>query len=1054
MKRSGIFRPLLLLCCSCFWGMVVFAQSNNAVIVGRVLDSSGAAVPNAQITVTNQGTGISSKGTTAGEGDYTATNLEPGVYSLAVVANGFEQATVHDITLFVNQTARVNVTLHVGNVSTQVVTNATAPLVQSETSSVGEVVDSHQVIQMPLDGRTNIFNLLALAPGVQTTSVSQNPAVSGGTWYGSTNETIDGVSDNDIANERLSPAAPSLEAIEEFKVIANGSSAEFGHGGAQVLIETKSGTNELHGTLFEFNRNRALAAKNWFAESVPLPPFNRNEFGGSLGGPIMKDKMFFFGSFESLHRITSTTTVDSVPTAAMKTGNFSGLAAIDMPGTSTPFPNNQIPSSMISSVATALLKFSPDPNLPGISNNFVYNTPTYEIDNRYSGRVDYQLTPQDKITGRYFYAGDGPYLDGVSGATNLYGNYAGYGSQDQNAGVMYTRVISANMVNQAIAGFQQVRDYRIPQNNTFDPTTIIPGLTEPAPGLGGLPTVTITGYTGFFDQAGAPDRQRDFQVLDNLSWVLRQHTLKMGFEYQRVIDYQEQNPAPARGSFAFNGVYTGNAFADFLLGDTNQTEKTTEILISEPEDNRYATFIQDDWTYSPKLTLNLGLRWEYQSPFQNGTGNLANFYPGIGLVLISGIPNPILAGLPVVNGSSVGINRSNYMNKDLHNFAPRIGFAFRPFATANFVVSSSYGIFYNVIGGYVGAFNLPNNPPFQTVETYTAAPGNVPTLTMANPFPGTGTITANPVVNAVARNRVNSYMQQWNLTLEGEVLKDTALRVSYIGNKGTHLDEQLNLDDPGPGPGVVQLRRPYQPWSTVNYYTSSIWSITNQLEVGAVRRLRQGMSFQAQYQFTRGFTLQPYGVVAPTDPFDPALDYGNADFIRRNYVAINYTYDLPFGKNRHFALSGAADLLLGGWQLASIASAGTGQPYSVTFTSTVVGWPSSRANLISKNTAGDGTIKEWFNPAAFALPAPYTYGNSQRNSLFGPGIVNWDQAVYKNLTFRERFNLEFRAEFFNILNHPDFDIPASNISVPSTDGHISDTVNTPRDIQLALRLSF
>jgi hypothetical protein len=1041
------------LCCLNVRMPEAFAQTNGATLVGSVLDTTGATVPNAPVTVTNQATGNFSKTVTSSEGEYVVTNLDPGSYSVSVNANGFEEETLHNVTLFVNQTARVSLSLHLGNVATKIEVDATEPVVASETSSVGEIVDSRQITQMPLDGRSTIFNLLALAPGVQATSVAQNPAISGGTWYGATNETVDGVSSNDVGNERLSPAAPSLESIEEFKVIANGSSAEFGHGGAQVLIETKSGTNELHGSLFEFNRNRVFTAKNYFATSLPLPPFNRNEFGGSLGGPLKRNKLFYFGSFESLHRITTTPTVDSVPTAAMESGNFSGLSTIVMPGTSTPFPNNQIPSGMISPIATALLAFSPAPNLPGITNNFVYNTPTFEIDNRYTGRVDYQINSSNKITGRYFYAGDGPYLDGVSGATNEYGNYTGYGSADQNAGVTYTHIFSASIVNETIAGFQQVHDYRIPQNSSYDPTKNFPGLAEPAPGLGGLPGITITGYTGFSDPAGSYDTQRDFPVIDNLTWIRGKHALKTGVEYQRVNDNQLQNPAPARGSFSFNGVYTGNAFADFLLGDTIATSKTTGPLISQPQDNRYAAFLQDDWSIARNVTLNLGLRWEYQSPFQQGTGQIANFYPGTGLVRVEGTPNPLLAGLPVVSGDSVNISSKNYMNPDRHNLAPRVGFAYRPLGNGSFVVSSSYGIYYNVVSGYAGAFDLPLNPPFQTVETYTASPGNTPTLTLANPFPGTGTITANPVVYAVDRHRVNSYMQQWNLTLEGEVLRNTAVRASYIGSKGTHLDEQANLDDPGNVVGTVQPYRPYQPWSAVNYYTSNINSSMNQLQLGAVRRMSSGLSAQVEYQFTREFTLQPYGVTAPTDPFDPRYDYGNADFLRRNYVTINFTYMLPFGSGRHFALSGITNTVLGGWQIASIASAGSGQPYSVTFTSKVVGWESSRADLVGSPT-GNGTIKDWFNPAAFTLPAPYTYGTSQRNSLFGPKDVNWDQAVYKNWAIKERLNFQFRAEFFNILNHPDMDVPASNISVPSTAGVISDTVNNARDLQFAGRLSF
>jgi hypothetical protein len=614
-------------------------------------------------------------------------------------------------------------------------------------------------------------------------------------------------------------------------------------------------------------------------------------------------------------------------------------------------------------------------------------------------------------------------------------------------------VISPSIINEVRFGFLQLNYYRTPQNNSLDPSTLIPGITPPAPGLGGLPTINITGFTGLFDQPGSGDLQRNYQFFDNLSWVRGAHSMKFGGEFQRVSAFNRQNPAPARGGFSFDGRYTGNAFADFLLGDTYTTSITTNSLQTEPQNNRGAVFFQDDWTFSSKLTLNLGLRWEYEGPFQNGKGNLANFYPGIGLVVLAGTPNPVFSSLPYVGGASVHLDTGNYMNKDLHNFAPRIGFAYRPFGTSHFVVRSSYAIFYNVIGGYVGPLNLANNVPFQTVENYAATPGNTPSLTLANPFPGTGTITANPTVNAVAKNRVNGYMQQWNFTLEGEVLKNTALRASYVGNKGTHLDRQLNLNDPGPAPGVVQLRRPYQPYATINYYESGANSSLNQLQLGAVRRLAAGLSFEVEYQLTHELNEQPYGIAAPTDPFNTHLDWGNADFIRRNYATINLTYDLPFGKGRRFSLSGIKDKLLGGWQLASISSLGSGQPFSVTFTSTTVGWPSSRANLVG-NTSGAGTIAQWFNPAAFAVPAPFTYGNSPRNLLYGPGIINWDQAVYKVTNITERARLEFRAEFFNIMNHANFDVPAANISVPSTVGKISNTTNTPRDIQFGMRLSF
>ncbi|MDQ6678358.1 MAG: TonB-dependent receptor, partial [Acidobacteriota bacterium] len=950
----------------------------------------------------------------------------------------------------------IDVTLEVGNLASRIEVEASAPIVQSETSSIGQVVDSRQVQKMPLDGRGNIFNLLALAPGVQASG--QNPEISGGTWFGSTNMTVDGVSNIDTGNERLSPVAPSLESIEEFKVIANGASAEFGRGGSQVLIATKSGTNQFHGSLFAFNRNRALAAKNFFATGLPKPPFNRNEYGGSLGGPIFKDKLFFFGTFEGLRRVTSTTITSSQPTVALKNGDFAGLPAIRDPETNAPFLNNLLPANRISATAKELLKYASDPNkagtgAAGLGNNFIYNTPTREGNDRYTGRMDYQATGKDRITGRYYRAADGPYVSGVGNATDKYGNWSGFGAATHNAGLSYTRLLSARVINEVRFGFLQINYYRTPQNFALDPSSFVPGIVAPVPGLGGLPTVSITGFTGFFDQPGSGDLQRDYEFYDNVSWVLGHHSLKFGGEYQRVSAFNFQNPAPARGGFTFDGRYTGNAFADFLLGYTAGTSRTTENLQTEPRNNRGAAFLQDDWTVSKKLTLNLGLRWEYEAPFQNSTGNLANFYPGIGLVLLSGTPSPVFANLPVVDGKSVHLDPSNYVNKDLNNFAPRVGFAYRPFGSSTFVIRSSYGIYYNVIGGYIGTTNLANNPPFQTTQTFAATPGNTPSLTFANAFPGTPAIPANATVNAIAKNRANGYMQQWNFTVEGEVFKNTALRASYVGNKGTHLDRQLNLNDPGPAPGVVQLRRPYQPFGNINYFESGANSILNQIQLGATRRFAQGLSFGVEYQYSKELNEQPFGIAAPTNPFNARMDRGNADFIRRHYVIINYTYLLPFGNGRRFPLSGFADRVLGGWQLAGISSLGTGQPFSVTFTSSTVGWPSSRADIVG-SPAGAGNIYQWFNPAAFAVPAPYTYGNSARNFLFGPGIINWDQSLYKNTRIGERANLEFRAEFFNVMNHANFDIPASNISVPSTIGRITSTSNSPRAIQFGARLSF
>ncbi len=1038
---------------------VAWSQATRGVIVGRVVDPSASAVVGPKVVLQNERTGISAETTASGQGEYTFTNVEPGIYRVSVSARGFNTGVVANINVFVDQTVRVDVRLDVGDVATQIEVRATLPVVQSEASSLGSVVDSKQVSTLPLNGRSGILGLMVMAPGVQRASI--NPMVAGGAWFGGANMTVDGVSNIDVGNERILPLAPSIESIGEFKVIANGAPAEYGKGGAQVVVVSKSGTNEVHGSLFAYNRNRALSAKHVFATHLPKPSFNRNEFGGSLGGPVVRNKLFYFGNFEGLRRRVSSTTVHAMPTAALKEGNFSGLSAIRDPLNAMPFPNNRIPTGRISGASRELLKFASDPNGPGtgaagLGNNFTTTVPTRESYDRYSVRIDAQPTSLNRITGRFYLADNGPFISAVGTGTDKFGNWGGFGTATRNAMGSYTRVLSPVLINEVRFGFVHTNYFRQPQNFDFDPSKIIPGLISPVPGLGGLPTVSIVGFRGFFDQPGSGDRQRSYEIAETLSWTRRSHTVKAGFDFQRASSLNFQNPPPIRGSFNFDGRYAGHPFADFMLGNPSLTGRVSKNVEAEPQNSRYAGFIQDDWNIMPRLTLNIGLRYEYEGLFVNGRGDMANFYPELGkVVLLRGTAEPrLLATLPIIDGQSVNLNPGNFINKDRNNFGPRLGLAFRPFGTTRFVIRSSYGIFYNVIGGYSGNFQIALNPPFRVAETFEPAPGTVPSLSFERPFPGAGNIPASPSLNAISGSRRNPYHQQWNFTLEHEFARNTAVRASYVGNKGTHLERLFNLNDPPPAPGAVQPRRPYQPFGPITYYESGRDSITNQLQLGAIRRFSSGFAFQFEYQFTRALGEQIH-VLAPMDNRNTRLDRGNLDNIRRHFVATNYVYDLPFGKGKRFlsSLSGPAGALLSGWQIAGISTFGGGEPFSVTFASTVLGWPSSRANIVGDPKISNPSVQRWFNPAAFAVPAPFQFGNSARNLLFGPGFFNWDGAVFKSTQLTDRTRLDFRAEFFNILNHPNFGIPASNISVPATVGRIASATD-PRDIQFALRLVF
>jgi hypothetical protein len=1048
-------------------GLSMRAQSTRGTLLGRVSDPTGSAIPQAQVVIENQGTALRVEITSSADGDYAATNVEPGLYRVTITAPGFKTRVARDVVVQVNQTVRLDSTLEVGDVNTRLEVEAVAPVIQTDASAVGNVVNGKQITQMPLNGRNNLNGLLALAPGVQGTGT--NPYIGGNYGFGVSNLTIDGVGGNDIGNERNMTTVPSLDSIGEFKVIANGASAEFGQGGAQIVVAMKAGTNDLRGSFFYFNRNRATAANNFFSNraGLPNPKYNRNEYGVAVGGPILKNKLFYFGSFEGFRQASAVTNTIAMPTTAMRSGNFSALGTvIKDPFTGIAFPGNIIPTNRISPVAQGLDKFFSAPNLPGVGAsglgaNYTVNVGQTEPVDRYSIKVDYLITDRDRISGRYFKSADGPY-NATGSLSDKFGNWNGFGNDTNNTMFNYIRVVTPNLINEARFGWQDNHYFRTPQNNDFDPSALIPGLIKPVAGLGGLPTVTILGFAGFLDQPGSGDRQANYELTESLNWSHGRHTVKGGVGFQRVSSFNRQNTPPYRGNFAFDGRYSGNAFADFLIGALDASGRNSRNALNESVDNRYSAFLQDDWQVSNRLTVNAGVRYEYQGLFQNSQGDLSNFVPSLNaMVVVSGMAdaNPLLLStLPIVDGAKAGYDTSNYTHPDRNNFAPRLGFAWRPFNNSRFVVRSSYGWFYAVIAGYNFLLSQGvTNPPFRVQESFPPDPGTVPSLTWANPFPGQGTIPTSPAIIAQAVNRVNPYIQEWNFTTEYEVVKNLAFRASYVASKGTHLERNGEINEPPNAPGPIQARRPYQPWGSITYWESGRNSIVNSVQAGLVRRYSSGLTFQVEYQFNKGLGEYEFGT-APSNPQDFRYDRGNLDSIRAHWVVGNYSYDLPFGQGKLFgsSVSGWGDRLIGGWQLNGIVTAGSGAPYSVTFTPTQIGWIGNRANVSSYGAAtpSNRSIDQWFNPAAFSIPAPFTYGTSARNALFGPGLFSWDAGVFKAIRITERVRSTFRAELFNATNHTSFGLPATNLSVPASVGRITSTSVAARTVQFGLRLDF
>jgi hypothetical protein len=712
---------------------VTLSAQTAGVIVGRVTDPSGAQVPSAKIELVNQNTGIKAATTASTQGDYVLPRVSPGTYQLTVSAPGFKTAIRNDIPILVNQTAREDVSLTVGDIASSVEVAAEIPVVQSETSSIGQVVDSTQVTQMPLNGRDSIYGLLMMAPGVQDSG--SNPMISGSAYRGGTGMTIDGAANDDMLNERINLPVPSLDTVSEFKVLTNGSPAEFGKP-AQIVVVSKGGNNGTHGSLLEFNRNNVMAAKSHAAELIVKPPYKRNEFGGSIGGPIKKNKLFYFGSYEGLRLVQYTLTQESMPTAAMKTGNFAGIYAIKDPlAASALFPGAIIPASRISPIAQDFLPFLPNPNQQGSSNglgvNLAENVPTDQPNDRYSTRADYQISAKDTLNVRYFWANNGPYVSATGGGI-LFDNWGGFGLTSKNLASSYTRILSSSLVNVFNFNINYYSDYRTPQNSTFNVNSVIPQDPAPQAGLGGLPTITMSGFTTMQDQPGSADVNHNQTIIDSLNWTKGKHTVKAGLSLTRISVVNRQNSAPYRGSFTFNGTYSGEAFADFLMGYITSSTYITSNFTLDDLNYRTAYYVQDDWRVTSRLTVNAGVRYEYETPWEK-RNDLSYWSQSLNqLVVVQGNAVPALANaLPVVSGKSLGVNSSNYIDLGKKNFAPRLGLAYRPFNTSKFVIRASYGIFYNPMSEYddqIDARDLGLNPPFRATYVFNA-PAGAPTIT-------------------------------------------------------------------------------------------------------------------------------------------------------------------------------------------------------------------------------------------------------------------------------------------------------------------------------------
>ncbi len=1107
-RRSLLCTPILGL--MLLAGARLFAQGITGTISGTVTDPTGAAVPGATVTIRQASTNALHAVTTSDNGSFTATQLPPGDYAVDVEHQGFEHFRQTGVHLTIDQTVSLTAVLPLGSLSETVNVSGAAPVIQTSDSSVGSVIESQAIQNTPLNGRLSLMGLIALAPGVQGVGAQDQLATRGMTFaggtgsrnsYGGLASTLDGVSNAEVTLQRAEPEIPSLDAISQFKMVTTGAPAEFGQPMA-LIVASASGTNRFHGELLEYNRSKGMGAKSYFNGAARRPPYERNEFGGNFNGPILipglydgRDRSFFFVGYEGFRLSQSYTDNTQQPTALMRQGIFTEFPTLKLidPLTGLPFTTaNTIPTGRINAVSQQLMNLlMPATTTSGTGVNTFEQVSETAISSRFSVRLDHRLTNKDQIRFTYLRAFYGP--NPTNGSDSLQGGNAQDGEHNSNYILGWTHTFNANLLVDTYASFFHLPIYRTPQNYKTDFAAIIPGLGTQL--INGAPQISISNIQSISEQ-GSKDLEQVGQIGTNITKVTERHTIKFGFSYLYDNHWNNAASAPAHGQYTFNGRYTGNAFADFLLGYPVSTAKPTpNNYITRNISAQYAGYVQDDWRPFQKLTINAGLRYDLQWFRDNPYGLDSLYVPSLKEVVVFGSQYPsaaipqFLSSIPITLSGTAGLPNSvfSYLGQDKGNFAPRLGFAYE--TLPNTVLRGAFGIYYNLLpSSYVGTAPFANLP-FSGSQTYNNSTSNPPAFSMSNPFSATGTFTSNPNVLAQAKT-VTPYTEEYNLALEHQFADNWAVRVGYVGQHNVKQNNyggsgnyapNINLPaQPTPirsGSGVtVQSLNQVQPFSTISLNMDPIFhSNMNSLQVGAHHQYRSGVAFGAEYQWTRVLgteNLENPSGVTPNDSHGPIAG------IAPQVLTVNYSYLLPFGHGRVF-LSGAnglVDKVVGGWQVSGITVFQNGQPFSVTYTApgsftdasgnVWTNLASGRANRVMGvpfyPTAK--TRQQWFNPAAFAAPTNAAgipggaYGNSGYDMLRGPRYQSWDVNLEKNIEWKERYRVQLRADAFNVFNHPNFGIPAANISNTSTVGTITSVSSTPtyqqRTVEFAAKFNF
>jgi hypothetical protein len=1121
--RYRAFQFLPAICLLMLSFINVSAQTTGE-ITGLVTDASGAAVSGASVTVTNKATNAQRQVPTNGEGIYSFPSLFPGVYSLKVEQQGFKTVLRDGLELQVQQVARIDVSMEIGQVGETVTVTGGAPLLSQESTTVGTVIENKRIVDLPLNGR-NFLQLVATAPNVsfgfqdagQAGSrqggirSQQNISVAGQRSYFN-RFTIDGVENTDV-NFNTPIILPSIDALQEFKVQTGIFPAEFGRASTQINVSMKSGSKDFHGAAFEFLRNDFFDARQYDFTGVRSPnsvkePFKWNQFGFVFGGPVWipkifenKEKIFFMTNYEGFRQRQTLRGRYQLPPVPWRTGNFSALSnPIYDPTTGQQFAGNVIPANRLHPTSVKLLEFYPSPTLAPNALGVNHEQPQGGLidRNQFNGRGDFIESTKSSWAGRYSWADDVQLSPGLKlNGTKLL-------TTARQVMASNTRTLSSTIVNEARFGYnsffnslgRELADVR-----DVVKELAIPGVASGPPISWGIPSVAIQGFAGFGDDTEGPyvNNNKTFQIIDNLSWIRGSHSLRFGGEI-RWDQYNQVGNQFARGGFLFEptattnrgATGTGNAFADFMLGYCKRCEVSVSLATAEFRARSQYYYLDDSWKVKPNLTVNIGLRYEYSPPWLDKTGRLVNIH----VPFLDNTPNvadlsrhptfirmgsgDFYEGLALRFNPAIKVARDGRLGErlvgfDRNDFAPRLGIAWSP--TSKWTVRLGGGGFYAQDTG---------NPRFDMARNLAGRrrDESTPTLldlTWSTPFRNSGGSVQvnNPYVLGNNFGRRTPYVIQYMLSVQRELMNNLLLEINYLGSVGRKLESLRAFNESIPGTtGSVLSRAPYPEFGRIQLVDGSGKSNYNGLSFKLEKRMSNGLSFVSGYTWSKSIdnasAIRSHNgdTLFPQNSYNLAAERALSSFHTSHRMVNSVLYQLPFGKGKKLLdKGGVLNVVAGGWEFGSLFNVQTGFPLTVTTgrdqSNIGAGFdrPNNVAGQVATLDSGSRTINRWFNTDAFVIQPFGTFGNVGRNTIIGPGIIQWDASMLKTFRFTESKALQFRLEAFNAANHPNWGNPGTGqpkeiradgsvVAANANFGRITGMRGSMRQLQFGLKLLF